>query len=80
SDFLPPKSSEINRATKADAAADNFARGSKIGIFPPISRLYPQCFRAISMEFGRLARKNIWKIQIFRASALILWHPITVKE
>ncbi|MHB8392850.1 MAG: hypothetical protein ACYDBH_25285, partial [Acidobacteriaceae bacterium] len=28
SDFLPPKSSEINRATKADAAAGNFARGS----------------------------------------------------
>jgi hypothetical protein len=25
---LPPKSSEINRATKADAAAGNFARGS----------------------------------------------------
>lgn len=27
-DFLPPKSSEINRTTKADAAGGNFARGA----------------------------------------------------
>ncbi|MHB1841357.1 MAG: hypothetical protein ACYCPD_16485, partial [Acidobacteriaceae bacterium] len=33
SDFLPLESSEINRATKADAAAGNFARGSFYLIF-----------------------------------------------
>ncbi len=33
-----------------------------------------------SMEFGRRVEKNIWKIQIFRASLRILWHPISVEE